>query len=140
MRVLFVISILFLLGGCATPPKGGYVVDDPSQLPNIQAEKSQQLSQLYIGMPLSEFKRTLPEAYVGGLSGQITAYEIIRMQKYVTPEDMRWQNCVWGFGSPPARMYKQILWFYFYNNKLVGWGQPNTWPQKPDMILEERNG
>jgi hypothetical protein len=34
---------------------------------------------------------------------------------------------------------EQRLWFYFHGGKLVKWGQPNDWPQKPDLIIERRS-
>lgn len=138
MKNIYCLIVLFLLFGCASPPQGAHLVDSFSDLPSIQADFRQQLSQLKIGMTLSEFQKVLPKAYVGGQSHQITAYEVVNLQKYVTQADLDRQNFLIGFGSPRAKTNKQVLWFYFFKDKLVQWGQPKDWPKRPDLILEKR--
>jgi len=138
MRFIVKLLCLCVLAGCAAAPKGARVVDSPAELPSIQAEKSHVLSKLEIGMPLPEFSRIVPEAYVAGQSQETTAYEMVHTQKYVTKEDIDGQNFWWGIGSPRARIHKQVLWFYFYKGRLVQWGEPQDWPARPDLILEKR--
>lgn len=133
-----IFGLLLVVAGCATPPKGARVVDDPGDLPTLQAKLADRLSQLRIGMPLEDFRKLFPEAYVGGLSGLTTAYELAQSQKYVTQADMEWQNFWWGFGSPRAKSRREVLWFYFYKEQLVQWGRPQDWPKDPDFILEAR--
>ena len=64
--VLSLIVLATLVVGCATPPKGATLVDDPEDLPTLQAVLADRLSQLKIRMSLAEFRRLMPEAYVGG--------------------------------------------------------------------------
>ena len=132
------VFLISLAVGCATPPKGATVVDDPGDLPPLQAVLADKLSQLNIGMSLEDFRRLMPEAYVGGQSEATTAYEVAKNQKYVTQDDVDRQNFIWGAGSPRARSRREVLWFYFYKNQLVKWGRPQDWPDKPDIILEKR--
>ncbi len=129
---------LIALAGCTSTPKGARLVDGSDELPSIKAEKSDVLSKLNIGMSLKDFKVIFPEAYVGGQNRQTTAYEYVHVQKYVTQADMDRHFWVYGVGSPNARTKKEILWFYFFSNKLVKWGGPNDWPERPDLILETR--
>ena len=137
--ILALVVVSVLLAGCATVPHGATLVDSPADLPSIQQEKAELLSKLKIGMPLSEFKQLVPEAYVGGQSGETTAYELKEVQKYVTQSDIDRQNFWVGAGSPNARTSRQILWFYFYKDKLVKWGRPQDWPEHPDLIIENRS-
>ncbi|GMR18614.1 MAG: hypothetical protein BMS9Abin33_1039 [Gammaproteobacteria bacterium] len=138
MRKMVVAGVLLVLTSCATPPKGAHLVDSPKELPSVKAEKSKLLSQLTVGMLLSEFKRVVPGAYVAGQSRDITAYELVHIQKYVTQSDIDRQNWWVGAGSPNARTRRQVLWFYFYDDRLVQWGNPQDWPERPDFILEKR--
>jgi hypothetical protein len=135
---LTVLGLIALLAGCATPPRGAALVDDPGDLPSLQDKLAASLSQLKIGMPLEEFRKLFPEAYVGGQSGPTTAYEIAQSQKYVTQADIDRQNVLWGVGSPRAKSRREVLWFYFYKEQLVQWGRPQDWPKDPDLILEQR--
>ena len=100
----FRISIVFLtwiiFAGCATPPKGSIVVNDESEIPSIQQKYSDKLSKLKVGMNVQSFQQLFPQAYVGGQSGKTTAYELIYAQKYVTQDDIDYQNFRWGYGSP----------------------------------------
>jgi hypothetical protein len=127
-----------LATGCATAPKGALVVNDPSDLPSVQAVHSHRLSQLKTGMSLEEFRRLMPEAYVWGQNDATTAYEIEESLQFVTHDDIDRQNLTWGVGSPRARSKKEVPWFYFFKEQLVKWGRPQDWPDKPDVILETR--
>ncbi len=137
IRVFTGLAFLTLIG-CATVPRGAILVDSSAELPSVQQEKATLLSQLKIGTPLAEFQKLVPEAYVAGQNDQITAYELVHIQKYVTQDDIDRQNFWWGAGSPNARTSKQVLWFYFYKDQLVKWGRPQDWPERPDVIIERR--
>ena len=141
-RILFIASLLAALlfvTSCATAPHGATVVDSPDELPSIQQKNADLLSKLKIGMPLSNFQQLVPDAYVAGQNEDTTAYELSRVQKYVTQSDIERQNFFWGGGSPNARTTKQVLWFYFYKGQLVKWGRPQDWPEHPDLIIEQHN-
>jgi hypothetical protein len=129
---------IILICGCATAPKGVELVERASQVTPMQQIYSKQLSQIKTGMHLEKFLTIFPESYVGGQSGNTTAYELTHMAKYVTNDDIDRQNIMWGAGSPRAREERQTLWFYFYNDKLVKWGKPGDWPPAPDKIIEVR--
>lgn len=132
---------ILLLQGCATPGKNK-LVNSEAELPSIQQEYSKQLSKLAIGASLEEFLQLFPKAYVGGQNGKVTAYELISTQSYVTKEDISRQNLIWGFGTPSARSSTQVLWFYFYNNKLAKWGRPQDWQgtSSEQYVKEQEEG
>lgn len=134
----FACLVFLSLGGCATTPRGAVLVDSPTDLQSVQQEKAALLSRLKIGIPLAEFQQLAPEAYVAGQYEQTTAYELVHIQKYVTQNDIDRHNIIWGVGSPNARTAKQVLWFYFYKDRLVKWGKPQDWPERPDLIIERR--
>ncbi|MEN9573506.1 MAG: hypothetical protein RL514_1361 [Verrucomicrobiota bacterium] len=135
---LILIAIGTLAVGCATAPKDAVIADGLGDLPSVQSVLADRLSQLKIGMSLEDFRRVMPEAYVGGQSEATTAYEVAKSLKYVTQADIARHNLIWGAGSPPARSQRAVLWFYFYKDQLVKWGRPQDWPDKPDIILEKR--
>jgi hypothetical protein len=155
--MLAAVSAAVLLAGCANrnpkpvstasaPQKlaapvrsGPSVVDDPDELPSIQEVYATELSQIKIGMSLEEFRTVLPKAYVGGQSGDVTAYEIVLQQRYTTRRDRQRHRALFLFGSPAASVNKQVLWFYFAEDKLAKWGRPQDWPPTPKVIIENRN-
>jgi len=136
--LIIFIAITYIFTGCATAPKGAIVVEDPSEVPSVQEKFRERLSSVKIGMTLDEFKKLFPEAYVGGQNKEVTAYEIKDVQKYITEEDLKHHNAMWGFGSPKSRTATRYLWFYFYDDKLVKWGRPQDWPKEADFIIEKR--
>ena len=145
MKKLYFLIGLLLISGCATIPKGAVLVNGPEELPTIQREKAELLAKLSIGMPLSEFKNIFPEAYLAGQSNETIAYEIVSIYKYVTQHDIDNRNIYLFWLGPvgvgrevAARTEKQILWFYFYDNRLVQWGHPQDWPKRPDIVFEQR--
>jgi hypothetical protein len=137
-RQLLAVVLLSMFAGCAIAPPGAIVLDSPAAMPSIQGSESARLEKISIGMTVPEFKSVFPEAYVGGQSGQTTAYEFVRIQKYVTQGDIDRQNFWWGAGSPDAREYRQSLWFYFYGGRLVKWGRPQDWPEPNELIIREK--
>lgn len=143
MKYLYSSIVLFafalFLSSCATAPPGAVVVATPDELPPIQQTMSTQLSALRIGTTIDEFNEILPNAYVIGRKGGVTAYEVTQVEKYVTQDDIDDQNFWWGFGSPDARTKKQALWFYFYKNRLIKWGEPTHWPENPETLVNITN-
>lgn len=138
-NLMLTITAISALAGCATAPQGVEVVDRPDQVRSIQQAHADRLAKIKTGMSLEAFRQVFPEAYVGGQSEQVTAYEMTHSAKYVTQNDIDRQNLMWGAGSPRARSEKQVLWFYFYKDQLVKWGRPQDWPQNPDRIIEIRD-
>jgi hypothetical protein len=135
---LFHLLILGILGGCATAPKNASLVDGPEDVPSAQESLAGRLDKIQPGTSLADFRAAFPDSYVRAQRGSQTAYEIVRVQKFVTQQDINRQNFWVGFGSPQARSVRQTLWFYFYQDVLVQWGQPNDWPPAPDKIIEIR--
>lgn len=127
-------SIPVLIGGCASP------APHRSELQDIRQVNSERLSRVWIGMPRSEFSQIFSDAYVGGQSGETTAFELALKQQYVADEDWgdRDLDRSIGLAPPKPRTDTQVLWFYFYGDKLVKWGRPNDWPANPDETIEVR--
>ena len=78
----------------------------------------------------------LPKSFVGGQSKDTTGYEINHITRYVTGSDYRYHRDFVGFGSPRIQVHKQVLWFYFYTDRLVQWGRPSDWPKDPKQIID----
>lgn len=90
-------------------------------------------------MSLEDFRQLFPKAYVGGQYKRTTAYELADIQYYVTQDDIDRQNYMVGSGSPKPRTKKEILWFYFYDNKLVKWGRPQDWPTPSQITVAKQS-
>jgi|688.fasta_scaffold207013_1 hypothetical protein len=92
----------------------------------INAQYSQQLDNIRLGMTKAEVRQLIPNLVTRGqttVGGQII-------------EALELQHNYWaGVGG---RLVNDRLWFYFQNDRLVKWGQPNDWPQNPDVIIEKR--
>ncbi len=129
-----------MLACCAHAPSPVMVVDDPSELPGIEAKYARPLGAVRIGMPYEDLKTLFPEAHPVGEKDDAEAYEIVDVQKYVTRSDVHERNIDYYFGNPPPRIRRQVLWFYFYQGRLVHWGNPGNWPPHPERILEEHGG
>lgn len=92
----------------------------------INKQYAQQLENVTLGMSKAEVRKLLPELVVRGqtsVDGQ--AIEALELD----------HNYWSGVGG---RLVNDRLWFYFQSGKLVKWGQPNDWPQSPDLIIEKR--
>lgn len=128
---LFVFSIL--TQSCATGPL-------KSELKDIRQVNAPRLAKVKIGMPLEEFKGLFPDAYATGQAGETTAYELRLEQKYIDDADWEGRRLDKSIGlvPPRKRVDVQVLWFYFFTDRLIQWGRPNDWPERPDKILEIR--
>jgi len=135
MRLLaiFLLLLLVFLQGCATGPL-------KSELKDIRQVNAAKLAYIKTGMSLKEFQAVFPEAYPAGQNEETSSYELRLEQKYIDDADWggRSLDRSIGFVPPRKRLDVQVLWFYFYTERLVKWGRPNDWPEKPDKILEIR--
>jgi hypothetical protein len=133
LRFALLVFAIFLFG-CSSVP----VVEAPK---SIQQVYSDRLNKVKIGMALENFRTLFPEAYVGGQNESTTAYELKDSQKFrlQADQDQRPVDSALGLYRAPVRTSTQLLWFYFYGDKLVKWGRPEDWPEKPDVIIEKRN-
>ena len=127
-RLTLAFVALAALAACATPPPGAERVHNAAEVPSLQKREAGRLDRIKVGMSIAEFKTVFPEAYVGGQSGAVVAYELSDAKLYVTDNDMLRQNLLLGFGSPSPHGQKQVLWFYFRGDALVKWGNPQDWP------------
>lgn len=92
----------------------------------ITTKYSTQLDEVSLGMNKKELKKILPNLSIGGQT--YVKNEII--------EALELQHNYWaGVGG---QLVNDQLWFYFYKGKLIKWGRPNDWPEKPDLIIETR--
>ncbi len=119
LTVIAVISSVAAIAGCSND------VYSTSYTP-INSQYQQQLDNIKIGMSKAEVRQLIPNLVTRGqtsVGGQ-------------TVEALELQHNYWaGVGG---RLINDRLWFYFQNEKLVKWGQPNDWPQRPDVIIEKR--
>lgn len=133
VRSILVVSIS-LAFGCVHNPE---TVEKPTSIYEANAER---LKRVRVGMSLEDFQSLFPEAYPGGQSGQTTAYELKHSQEYILKSEKRFRPLDQHFGiyQPPINRDTQLLWFYFFSERLVQWGKPNDWPSQPDKIIEIR--
>jgi len=91
------------------------------------------LHQVELGMSKKEICAIFEEAVPRGAkqypNGKVEVLEI-KVQYYApfAPGADPWS----GFVTEPT------TWFYFYDGKLIQFGQPNDWPADPDKIIEIR--
>lgn len=133
-KLLMVSALLIYISGCG-PPKGAAVVHNRSELSSIESAKSEILKNTKTGMSFDEFHQLVPDAYLTAEHNGMKAYELVYEQKYVSHGEMAVQNLgSFGLNRPAAKKYKQVLWFYFFQDHLVKYGYPETWPQNPNII------
>ena len=87
-------------------------------------------------MSLADFRQVFPEAYPGGQKGETTSYHLDLKQ--VLRDRRRPVDASLGLYTPKNIVSDQSLWFYFYTARLVQWGRPEDWPERPDLIIEKR--
>ncbi len=100
---------------------------------NIQ-DNERKLRQVELGMSKKEICAIFDEAVPRGAkqypNGKVEVLEI--KAEYYSPY-AKGHNPWTGMVTEPQ------TWFYFYNGKLIQFGQPNDWPTDPDKIIEIRN-
>ena len=120
-RRLALLPLCLCLVGCTVPRKP------------IEQRLAPKLEMLNIGMTKQEFKEILPEAYPKGqkeIAGHIV--EAMEVKDSAANFYLAVYIPVWIFED-------EYLWFYFYEDYLLKWGAPGSWPSKPDLILELRH-
>jgi hypothetical protein len=100
---------------------------------NMQ-ENEKKLRQVELGMSKKEIFSIYEEAIPRGAkqypNGKVEVLEI--KAEYFSP-NAKGSDPWTGMATEPQ------IWFYFYNGKLIQFGQPNDWPKDPDKIIEIRN-
>jgi hypothetical protein len=117
--VSLIIVLLLMLTGCSNQ------MYSMSYSP-INVMYAAELSNVSLGMRKEQLISSLPTLVPRGQnlvgSQQIEALEL--------------QHNYWsGVGG---QLIYDRLWFYFVDEALVRWGQPNDWPTDPDLIIENR--
>jgi hypothetical protein len=118
---VFVVLLALLLGGCASAgiKKGEYF---------------KRLGSVELGISKTEFRALFPESVPRGAkqypNGAVEVLEL-SYQTYAFLPTGRERNELTGMEAQPQ-------WFYFYNGKLIQFGNPNDWPSDPDIVIETR--
>jgi hypothetical protein len=122
MRIVIIVSLL-LLAGCAAVGVG-------------KSDYFSRLQSIDLGMTKVAFRSVFPESVPRGAkqypNGTIEVLEVAYQSYAFIPSGNRDRNGLTG-------MEAQSQWFYFYNGKLIQYGNPNDWPSNPDLIIETRS-
>ena len=91
----------------------------------IQQRETARLSQLQNGMPVEDFRKIFPNAYLGGLSDDVVAW-VLRGGEYApfAPDTNFWTGRV-----------TEYLHFYFRDNLLIQWGAPGDWERNFNITI-----
>jgi hypothetical protein len=120
-RHLVWLSLCVCIVGCHVPRKP------------IEQRLAPKLEKLDIGMTKQEFKQILPEAYPKGQK-DIGGHIVEAMEVKDSAADFTLLVYI-----PFWEVRDEYLWFYFYEDYLLKWGAPGSWPSEPDSILELRH-
>ena len=101
-----------------------------------QADYQSTVATINLGISKQEFLKLFPKAEARGAKsfpkGSVEVLEVTVYRYHFGPtSEPEWN-------SVPGGQVKKV-WFYFYNDKLVQFGNPNDWPQNPDLIVETRH-
>jgi len=114
--------VILLLSGCASTGLN-------------KTDYYNRLGKIELGMTKSEFKRIFPESIPKGAKqypkGSVEVLEVSYEYYSFFPTGNRNRNELTGMEGQPQ-------WFYFYNGKLLQYGNPEDWPSDPDLIIEKR--
>ncbi len=122
---LSAISGSLLLSGCVT--QGAVQADSTSSLPTIYEKYSDRFEKTDIGMSFENFISVWADTYLVGKTNKISAYEFKDSQLYYTTHDKN-IGIIWT-GTIKTQEYTQKVWFYFVEDKLVKYGEPEHWPE-----------
>ena len=119
--IIFVM-FMFLLVGCASTGLN-------------KSDYHNRLGRIELGMTKSDFKQIFPESIPRGAKrytkGSVEVLEVSYEYYSFFPTGNRNRNEWTGMEGQPQ-------WFYFYNGKLLQYGNPGDWPSDPDLIIEKR--
>ena len=122
-KILFLfVSIAFFIVGCASTGLN-------------KKDYYNRLGKIELGMTKSEFKQIFPESIPRGAKqypkGTVEVLEVSYKYYSFVPTGNPNRNGLTGMEGQPQ-------WFYFYNGKLLQYGNPGDWPSNPDLIIEKR--
>jgi len=100
-----------------------------------QEEYRTKMATIGSGISKEEFIKLFPKAEARGAKsypeGNVDVLEVVVYRYHFGPTaEPEW------FSVPGGQVKK--MWFYFFRNTLVQYGQPNDWPDKPNLILETK--
>lgn len=94
------------------------------------------LRNVELGMLKTDFIQLFPDSLPRGAkkypNGTIEVMEIAYGEYSFFPSGKNASRNEW------TGVESQTQWFYFYNNKLIQYGNPEDWPADPDLIIEKR--
>src|SRR5580658_9695882 len=95
--------------------------------------RNKQLAKIQLGMSKTEVLAIMPDGVARGAKSYPNgSVEVLEYDA----EDY----APFHVGADPwSGMIGQKTWLYFYNGKLVQWGNPGDWPRDPDKIIELRH-
>jgi len=121
MRAIIILLLVSMMVGCASV---GIDKD----------EYNQKIRNISIGTSKTDFYGNFPDAVPRGAKkysqGTVEVLEVNVAHFSWWPTGNKKRNALGMEGHPQ--------WFYFYNDKLIQYGQPNDWPAEPDKIIEIR--
>lgn len=98
----------------------------------IEQRLASKLEMLKLGMSKQDFRQILPDAYPKGQK-DVAGHIIEAMEVKDSAADFTLAIYI-----PIWEMRDEYLWFYFYEDYLLKWGAPGSWPSEPDLIVEMR--
>lgn len=98
----------------------------------------QSLRNVQLGMSKSQFVQLFPDSLPRGAkkypNGTVEVMEITFGEYSFFPSGKNASRNEW------TGVESQVQWFYFYNDKLIQYGNPEDWPANPDIVIENRKG
>jgi hypothetical protein len=96
---------------------------------------NERIKSVSLGMGKEQLYQLFPEAVPRGAreypSGVVEVLEVNVAYYSFVPTGNPNRN-------PWTGMEGQPQWFYFFQHRLIQYGQPNDWPREPDRVIEFR--
>lgn len=117
--IAFLVSVLMIIG-CT----------------NVGMSKKQfnkKMQNIEVGMSKEAFLKILPKAEPRGAKAyskgtvEVLAVAVSEYHFYPTGEGVR---------NPVTGNESRAKWFYFFQNKLIQYGNPEDWPKEADLTIE----
>ncbi len=122
MKILYTIAISIIISGCAATGLN-------------QGDYYSRLGLVELGITKSEFREIFPESIPRGAkrypSGVVEVLEVSYEYYSFIPTGNKNRNEMTGMEGQPQ-------WFYFINDQLLQYGNPEDWPSEADIVIETR--
>ena len=100
-----------------------------------KSDYQNRLSNIRLGMTKSDFMNVFPESSPRGAkyytTGTVEVMEISYEYYSFMPTGNKNRNEFSGMEGQPQ-------WFYFFDGKLMQYGNPEDWPSEPNLVIENR--